>query len=222
MSRSSRSKARVALWGLALLQAAGIAWRGMLVASRPMQDLASPREPESLASPNAEHAPVQSLVVEAGRAATADPHAASAPPKESGARSEQAVALVNLAEIERAAGRVQAAIGLDREALALMAAPADRARALLSLARDYLASGEPARARRHLEELLRLGLPRSSRYMAYASSELAGLEYAQGALTRTRMMDRADALANTLGVIAGLAVQLTPWRDALLRFDGRE
>lgn len=49
-----------------------------------------------------------------------------------------------------------------------------------------------------------------------------GLEYAQGALTTTRMMDRADALANTLGVIAGLAIQLTPLRDALLRFDTRE
>lgn len=49
-----------------------------------------------------------------------------------------------------------------------------------------------------------------------------GLEYAQGALTKTRMMDRADALANTLGVIAGLALQLTPLRDALLRFDPRE
>jgi VanZ family protein len=49
-----------------------------------------------------------------------------------------------------------------------------------------------------------------------------GLEYAQGALTKTRMMDRADALANTIGVIAGLAVQLTPWRDALLRLDPRE
>ena len=48
-----------------------------------------------------------------------------------------------------------------------------------------------------------------------------GLEYAQRALTTTRMMDRADALANTLGVIAGLAVQLTPFRDALLRFDTR-
>lgn len=48
-----------------------------------------------------------------------------------------------------------------------------------------------------------------------------GLEYAQGALTTTRMMDRADALANTLGVIAGLAIQLTPLRDALLRFDTR-
>lgn len=48
-----------------------------------------------------------------------------------------------------------------------------------------------------------------------------GLEYAQGALTTYRMMDRADALANTLGVIAGLGLQLTPWRDLLLRFDRR-
>lgn len=48
-----------------------------------------------------------------------------------------------------------------------------------------------------------------------------GLEYAQGALTDTRMMDRWDALANTLGVIAGLATRLSPWRDALLSFDLR-
>lgn len=48
-----------------------------------------------------------------------------------------------------------------------------------------------------------------------------GLEYAQGALTETRMADRADALANTLGVITGLATRLTPWRDLLLRIDPR-
>jgi VanZ family protein len=47
-----------------------------------------------------------------------------------------------------------------------------------------------------------------------------GLEYAQGALTADRVMDGADALANTLGVIVGLAIQLTPWRDLLLRLDG--
>lgn len=47
-----------------------------------------------------------------------------------------------------------------------------------------------------------------------------GLEYAQGALTELRQAERADALANTLGVIAGLATRLTPWRDALLRVDG--
>ena len=48
-----------------------------------------------------------------------------------------------------------------------------------------------------------------------------GLEYAQGALTEYRMMDRADALANTLGVIAGLGTKLTPWRDLLLKLDNR-
>lgn len=48
-----------------------------------------------------------------------------------------------------------------------------------------------------------------------------GLEYAQGALTTTRVMDGHDALANTLGVLAGLATQFTPWRDALVRFDSR-
>ena len=46
-----------------------------------------------------------------------------------------------------------------------------------------------------------------------------GLEFAQGALTSTRTMDAADALANTLGVLVGLATSLTPWRDALLRFE---
>ncbi|MDQ3494919.1 MAG: VanZ family protein [Pseudomonadota bacterium] len=49
-----------------------------------------------------------------------------------------------------------------------------------------------------------------------------GLEHAQGVLTETRMADYWDALANTLGVVAGLATRLTPWRDALLRFDTRE
>lgn len=47
-----------------------------------------------------------------------------------------------------------------------------------------------------------------------------GLEYAQGTLTAYRRMDGLDALANTLGVIAGLGLRLTPWRDALLRLDG--
>lgn len=46
-----------------------------------------------------------------------------------------------------------------------------------------------------------------------------GLEYAQGALTDTRMQDPADALANTLGVIAGLATRLTPARDVLLHLE---
>ena len=48
-----------------------------------------------------------------------------------------------------------------------------------------------------------------------------GLEHAQGALTTTRIADPADALANTLGVIAGLGLRLTPWRDLLLHLERR-
>lgn len=48
-----------------------------------------------------------------------------------------------------------------------------------------------------------------------------GLEVAQGALTETRMADPMDALANTLGVLMGLATRCTPWRDLLLRLDAR-
>ena len=47
-----------------------------------------------------------------------------------------------------------------------------------------------------------------------------GLEHLQGA-TDTRMADRLDALANTLGVVIGLAVRLTPARDLLLRLEAR-
>jgi VanZ family protein len=45
------------------------------------------------------------------------------------------------------------------------------------------------------------------------------LEVLQSALTVTRMMDGWDALANCLGVLAGLATVLAPWRDLLLRLD---
>jgi VanZ family protein len=48
-----------------------------------------------------------------------------------------------------------------------------------------------------------------------------GLEHLQAQMALGRMLDRVDALANTLGVLAGLASVLTPWRDALLRFDHR-
>jgi VanZ family protein len=47
------------------------------------------------------------------------------------------------------------------------------------------------------------------------------LELLQGGLTATRMQDPWDALANTLGVLAGMTVAVTPWRDLLLRFDRR-
>jgi VanZ family protein len=47
------------------------------------------------------------------------------------------------------------------------------------------------------------------------------LEIAQAVLTSTRQMDVHDALANTLGVIAGLATALAPGRDLLLHYDRR-
>ena len=47
------------------------------------------------------------------------------------------------------------------------------------------------------------------------------LEFAQGAMTTYRQADPADALANAVGVLLGLATALTPVRDALLRWSGR-
>ncbi|RZA21723.1 MAG: VanZ family protein [Lysobacteraceae bacterium] len=49
-----------------------------------------------------------------------------------------------------------------------------------------------------------------------------GLEHLQAQMGLGRMLDRADALANTLGVLVGLATAFTPWRDALLRFDRQD
>lgn len=46
-----------------------------------------------------------------------------------------------------------------------------------------------------------------------------GLEYLQAQMGLGRMLDRNDALANTIGVLIGLATSFTPWRDGLLRFD---
>ena len=48
-----------------------------------------------------------------------------------------------------------------------------------------------------------------------------GLEYLQAQMALGRMLDRNDALANTLGVLAGLATAFTPWRDLLLGIDRR-
>ena len=45
------------------------------------------------------------------------------------------------------------------------------------------------------------------------------LEYLQGRTGLGRSMDPLDALANTLGVLTGLATVLTPLRDLLLRMD---
>ena len=48
-----------------------------------------------------------------------------------------------------------------------------------------------------------------------------GLEYLQAQMGLGRQLDRTDALANAIGVLAGLATAFTPWRDALLRLDRR-
>ena len=48
-----------------------------------------------------------------------------------------------------------------------------------------------------------------------------GIEYLQAQMGLGRMLDRNDALANTIGVLIGLATAFTPWRDALLRLDQR-
>ena len=48
-----------------------------------------------------------------------------------------------------------------------------------------------------------------------------GLEYLQAQMGLGRMLDRQDALANTIGVLIGLATAFTPLRDLLLRIDRR-
>jgi VanZ family protein len=47
------------------------------------------------------------------------------------------------------------------------------------------------------------------------------LEWAQGALTTTRLADPADALANAAGVLLGLVVAATPAATWLARLDAR-
>ncbi len=46
-----------------------------------------------------------------------------------------------------------------------------------------------------------------------------GIEFAQGAFTVHRSADPFDALANTLGVVAGLSLACTPAREWVLRLD---
>lgn len=62
----------------------------------------------------------------------------------------------------------------------------------------------------------------SRRALSLAAMGLIGLgigvEFAQG-YTAYRSSDPADALANTLGVLLGMATVLTPWRDLLLRME---
>ena len=46
-----------------------------------------------------------------------------------------------------------------------------------------------------------------------------GLEFAQHLATTSRTMDQADAWADLLGVMAGLATRFTPLADLLLRLE---
>lgn len=48
-----------------------------------------------------------------------------------------------------------------------------------------------------------------------------GIEFAQGTLTDTRARDPLDAVANTIGVLLGMAVAFSPWRDLLQRLESR-
>lgn len=48
-----------------------------------------------------------------------------------------------------------------------------------------------------------------------------GIEFAQAAFTTDRSGDPMDALADTIGVLFGLATLATPWCDSLLRMQGR-
>ncbi|MDX6082788.1 VanZ family protein [Xanthomonas campestris pv. incanae] len=48
-----------------------------------------------------------------------------------------------------------------------------------------------------------------------------GIEIAQGALTTNRSADPYDALADTLGILAGLCLAWTPLRLVMLRIDQR-
>ncbi|MGH8060487.1 MAG: VanZ family protein [Pseudoxanthomonas sp.] len=48
-----------------------------------------------------------------------------------------------------------------------------------------------------------------------------GIEFAQAAFTVDRSADPLDALADSIGVLLGLATAMTPWCDVLLRMQGR-
>ena len=51
--------------------------------------------------------------------------------------------------------------------------------------------------------------------------ELSAMVHPDDRAVLGRMLDRADAFANTMGVLIGLATAFTPLRDALLRLDRR-
>jgi CHAT domain-containing protein len=106
--------------------------------------------------------------------------------KEFGTRREQAASLIALGQIELAEGNVDAAIDRQQQAVALVAAPADHARALLALAQSYLAADRLPDARRSLEELTALDLPPTSRFVAAAWTELGTVHSRSGNVEAAR------------------------------------
>ncbi|HEY7740290.1 MAG TPA: CHAT domain-containing tetratricopeptide repeat protein [Steroidobacteraceae bacterium] len=137
---------------------------------------------------------------------------------ESAERRAQADALLTLGNIERDARRTQAALELDQQALAIVTAPHDRARALVSLARDYLATGNRALAREPLEEVLRLPLPARQRHRAVALAELGALESQDGNVARSEeYFARATAIHEQNGSDLEHARTLKSRAEARLR-----
>jgi CHAT domain-containing protein/tetratricopeptide (TPR) repeat protein len=128
---------------------------------------------------------------------------------ETGVRREQGITLINLAEIERAMGRHDAALELDRQALDMLVAPHDRARGLMSLARDHLAAGDDRLARQRLDAILALRLPDTHRMRAMALVELALLEQRAGRADRGEdYFGRALAVQESSGADVDLAQTL--------------
>ncbi len=116
----------------------------------------------------------------------------------SGSRREQAASVLLLGRIERDAGRPAAAVKLDGQALALAQAPHDLAQARLALARDWYALGDTAAARRELDELQRLDLPRTHRYLGQGLTLLGAIEAKAG-----RQEAAHEAFARAIGIHEG-------------------
>jgi CHAT domain-containing protein/tetratricopeptide (TPR) repeat protein len=137
---------------------------------------------------------------------------------ETGAKREQAVSLFVLGQLEREAGQAELAIAHHAEALSLVTAPHDLAQARLSLARDYLAAEQFARARRELNEILRLDLPATHRYLGLALAEFGGLESLTGQSKASReYFARAIKILDANGSDLEHARTLVRRAEALLR-----
>jgi CHAT domain-containing protein/tetratricopeptide (TPR) repeat protein len=92
------------------------------------------------------------------------------------AARERAASLTVLGQVELDLGHVDAAVALQREALALVTAPNDRARTLLALAEAHMRSKQTQAARAALEQVTTLALAPGHRFVAQAWATLGSLE----------------------------------------------